>query len=180
MDKALQTMIDNLPEKTGSSLEQWHALLKQHSFNKHSEAVNFLKAEHGIGHGYANTIVTLAKADNTSEQELVELQYKGKEQLIPLYHRLLEIIKPLGPDITITPKKTSVSVIRKHQFVLIKPATKTRIDLGLKLKGVENQGKLGDSGPFGTMCSHRIQLTALSQIDKEVINWIKLAYENSQ
>lgn len=42
MDKALQTMINNLPEKTGKSLEQWLELLQTQSFTKHSEAVNFL------------------------------------------------------------------------------------------------------------------------------------------
>ena len=43
MDKALQTMIDNMPEKTGKSLDQWKALLAKKSFSKHSESVNFLK-----------------------------------------------------------------------------------------------------------------------------------------
>ncbi len=43
MDKALQTMIDNMPEKTGKSLNEWKSVLKTKSFAKHSEAVNFLK-----------------------------------------------------------------------------------------------------------------------------------------
>ena len=43
MNKALQTLIDNMPEKTGKSLEEWKVLLKKKTFAKHSEAVNFLK-----------------------------------------------------------------------------------------------------------------------------------------
>ena len=46
MDKALQTMIDNMPEKTGRSLEEWKVLLKKKSFAKHVEAMKFLKEEH--------------------------------------------------------------------------------------------------------------------------------------
>ncbi|MGB6153114.1 MAG: DUF4287 domain-containing protein [Pricia sp.] len=57
MDKALQTMIDNMPEKTGRSLSEWQSVLKTKSFTKHSEAVNFLKKEHNVTDGFANTIV---------------------------------------------------------------------------------------------------------------------------
>jgi hypothetical protein len=71
MDKALQTMINNMPEKTGKSLEQWKTILKKKLFSKHSEAVNFLKQEHQVTHGFANTIVTLSKNDTISEEELV-------------------------------------------------------------------------------------------------------------
>ncbi len=61
MNKVLQTMIDNMPEKTGKSLEEWKSLLNSMTFSKHSEAVNFLKKEHNVTHGFANTIVSLSK-----------------------------------------------------------------------------------------------------------------------
>ena len=134
MDKALLTMIDNMPSKTGKYLDEWKALLKKKSFSKHSEAVNFLKNEHAVTHGFANTIVTLSKEESHTPIDLVDNQYKGKENLIPIYENLLSVVKSFGNDITIAPKKTSVSIIRKKQFALIQPATKTRIDLGLKIK----------------------------------------------
>ena len=134
MDKALKTMIENMPEKTGNSLENWKKILKGKSFAKHSEAVKYLKEEHSVTHGFANTIVTLSKDENNSPEDLVETQYKGKENLIPIYEGLISLVKTFGNDVTVTPKKGSVSVIRKKQFALIKPATKTRIDLGFKLK----------------------------------------------
>lgn len=179
MDKALRTMIHNMPEKTGKSLEEWIVILKSQNFAKHGEAVKFLKTEHGVTHGFANTIVTLSKNEQTSGNDLLENQYKGKESLRPIYEKLISEILKFGDDITKTPKKTSVSLIRKHQFALIKPATKTRIDLGLKLKGKPTQGRLGDSGPFGTMCTHRVQLTSSNEVDQEVIAWIKEAYDAS-
>jgi len=52
MDKALQTMIDNMPKKTGKSLNEWKKLLKTKTFTKHSEAVNFLKKEYAVTHGF--------------------------------------------------------------------------------------------------------------------------------
>jgi len=179
MDKALQTMINNMPEKTGKKLDDWIQILDKENFEKHSMAVNFLKTEHGITHGYANTIVALSKEKNEPSEDLVSNQYNGKESLKPIYEMLISTVEKFGSDVVITAKKGSVSLIRKRQFALIKPATKTRIDLGLKLKDVEVQGRLENSGPFGTMCTHRIQLQNISDIDNEVIKWLSTAYHKS-
>ncbi len=180
MNNPLQTMIANMPEKTGKSLSEWKLVLKEKSFTKHSEAVNFLKKEHNVTHGFANTIVTLSKEENNSPTDLVENQYKGKENLVPLYEKLISIVKEFGDDIIITPKKTSVSIIRKKQFALIKPASKTRIDLGLKLKDKTITTRLENSGPFGTMCTHRVRLNLLAEIDTELIEWLKEAYQKAE
>jgi len=48
MEKALQTMISNMPAKTGKSLEEWKIILKKQSFDKHSEAVKYLKTAHNV------------------------------------------------------------------------------------------------------------------------------------
>ena len=112
-------------------------------------------------------------------KDLVSTQYEGKESLKPIYDMLIATVEKFGDDVKISPKKSSVSLIRKKQFALIKPATKTRIDLGLKLKDIEVQGRLENSGPFGTMCTHRIQLKDISDVDDEVRKWLSLAYEKS-
>lgn len=179
MEKALQTMIDNMPEKTGKSLNEWKTILKEKSFAKHSEGVNYLKKEHGVTHGFANTIVTLSKEENHAPTDLVDQQYKGKESLFTIYEVILNAVKTFGNDVVITPKKTTVSLIRKKQFALIKPATKTRIDLGIKIKDKPTTDRLQNSGPFGTMCTHRVQLTEVSQVDSELIVWLKEAYEKA-
>jgi hypothetical protein len=176
MEKALQTMIDNMPEKTGKALSEWKQILQKKNFSKHSEGVNFLKNEYNVTHGFANTIVTLSKEENDKPNDLVLQQYTGKEVLLPIYNKLLTVLKGLGEDVIITPKKTTVSIIRKRQFVLIKPATKTRIDLGFKLTGKPTTERLENSGPFGTMCTHRVKLENIDQIDDELISWIKEAY----
>ena len=179
MEKALQTMINNMPEKTGKSLEEWKTILKEKGFAKHGEAMKFLKGEHGVTHGFANTIIHLSKENNDSEDDLVANQYKGKEDLLPIYKKLVSLMEKLGKDVTITPKKTTVSIIRKKQFALIKPATKTRIDLGLKMKDKPTTDRLENSGPFGSMCTHRVKLTTASEVDKELANWLKEAYEKA-
>lgn len=179
MEKALQTMIDNMPAKTGKSLEEWKVVLKTKNFTKHSEGVKYLKSEHGVTHGFANTIVTLSKEENNAPTDLVATQYKGKESLFPIYEKLISVVKTLGDDVKIVPKKGSVSIIRKKQFTLIKPATKKRIDLGLKIKDKAITERLEKSGPFGSMCTHRVRLTTVEEIDNELIKWLKEAYSKA-
>ena len=180
MDKALKTMINNMPEKTGKSLEEWKKVLASKSFEKHSEALNFLKTDHGVTHGFANTIVALSKEQNDDPEDLVTNQYQGKEDLKKIYDALIEVVREFGNDVIITPKKGTVSIIRKRQLALIKPATKTRIDLGLKLVGKELTSRLENSGPFGTMCTHRVQISSINQVDNELVGWLKEAYEMSK
>lgn len=179
VDKALQTMIDNMPEKTGKSLDQWKSILNEHAFEKHMQGVNLLKKTYGVTHGFANTIVRLHAQDGEESVDLVEVQYSGKERIKPIYDLIIDYVSSLGSDVVITPKKSSVSIIRKRQFVLIKPATKTRIDLGFKLKGKPVGGKLENSGPFGTMCTHRVKLNAVEDFDDEVRRYVQEAYEAS-
>ncbi len=175
-------MEEGLEKNTGHALEHWIDIVKESGIEKHGEIINFLKKEYNFTYGFANFVAFKSKktdAGSIDDDELLTNQYKGKEVLQPIYDKLIEAINTFGDDITRTPKKDSVSMIRKRQFALIKPATKTRIDLGLKLKDKPETERLGSSGPFGTMCTHRVQLTSPNQVDDELIAWIKEAYEKA-
>ena len=55
-------------EKTyGQPVNHWLELIGTVSGKKHMEIVNWLKAEHGLGHGHANALVAyfLASAKNS-------------------------------------------------------------------------------------------------------------------
>lgn len=176
-------MEKGLEEKTGKPLEHWIKVVEKSKLEKHKAIMDFLKSEHGFTHGFANFVALKARgADAASHDadDLVTTQYEGKEILKPIYDELIKKISKFGNDITITPKKDSVSIIRKKQFALIKPATKTRIDLGLKLKDKPTTDRLGNSGPFGSMCTHRVQLTEKKELDKELMEWLKEAYEKAE
>ncbi|WP_299226918.1 DUF5655 domain-containing protein [uncultured Psychroserpens sp.] len=175
-------MEKGLLEKTGKSLDYWIKVVKASQIDKHKAIIEFLKNEYGFTHGYANFVSLKARkadAESIDDKDLLNNQYKGKANLRPIYNQLLANISQLGNDITITPKKDSVSFIRKRQFVLVKPATKTRIDLGLKLKGVDTTSRLENSGPFGAMCTHRVRISSLEELDEELFSWIKEAYEKA-
>lgn len=175
-------MEKGLLEKTGKSLSYWIDLVKLSKIEKHKAIIDYLKSEFGLTYGYANFISLKARKSDAGSEDDADLlinQYKGKEILKPIYDKLIWEIAQFGNDITYTPKKDGVSLIRKKQFALIKPATKTRIDLGLKLKGKEITPRLENSGPFGTMCTHRVRLKAIENVDTELIEWLLEAYHKA-
>lgn len=182
MDKNVATMIENLKEKTGHTLEEWKVVITKEHLAKHGEIVKFLKEKHGITHGYASEIalkVLGSDADSsTNADEFIVSQYKGKEHLKPFYDKIVAEIEQFEGDFKIDPKKTYVSLKRKKQFIILNPASKTRFEIGFNLKGVEPKGKLEAEKPNG-ICSHKINLSDISEIDQEVMDWIKMAFENA-
>lgn len=176
-EELAQAMIDNLPEKTGKSLSEWQALVASSAAVKHGEIMKLLKGEHGITHGFANLIAQKCIGNmDVSADDLVANQYKGKEVLKPIHDAIVGYVKRYGDELDISPKKTSVSLRRKKQFALIQPSTKTRIDLGLNLKGVEPTGRLE---AMGGMCTHKIKLTGVEDFDGDVKAWLDQAFERA-
>lgn len=176
-------MEKGLKEKTGKSLTEWITIVRAQSLEKHGQIITFLKTEHAFTYGFANFVAHKSRETDAGSHDAIDLvdgQYsKGKEALRPIYEKILEGISALGDDVEVAPKKAAVSFRRKRQFALIQPSTKTRIDLGLKLNDAELTDRLENSGPFGAMCTNRVRLTELSQIDDELLGWIKLAYQQA-
>ena len=136
-----------MPEKTGKSLEDWFDLLKKKNLKKHSDIMALIKGDHGVTHGYANTISLLfrqkAAGCPPTDAELIAAQYEKKPNLNPLYDRLVMEANEFGKDIKVAPKKAYVSLRRARQFAIIQPSTKTRMDLGLNLdKALPSSGRL--------------------------------------
>ena len=174
-------MLQNLPEKTGKSLAEWQGVLGAASLEKHGEMVKLLKTEHGVTHGFANLIVSqYRQASEPAIEDLVENQYSGpKSGLRPIYDALAGAIRHFGDDVELSPKRAYVSLRRKKQFGLIQPSTRTRVDIGLNLRGLEPTDRLEASGSFNAMVSHRVRLTTAAEVDEELMGWLKQAYENA-
>jgi predicted transport protein len=177
-------MIANFKEKTGKSLPQWLVVAGKSKLAKHGELVKHLKTDHGMTHGFANLVahqyLQAQKGGPVGGDDLVAGQYSGgKADLKPIYDRLIKAVNSLGKDVEISPKKAYVSLRRNKQFGLIQPSTRTRVDLGLNMKGVDPEGRLEASGSFNSMVSHRIKLGAPGDVDAQVKRWLKAAYERS-
>jgi len=175
------TMLKNLPDKTGKTLQQWRAILKKSSLEKHGQLVKLLKQDHDVTHGFANLIVSkFLQGDAPAEVDLVAAQYSGpKAELRPIYDALLKAVANFGKDVEIAPKKAYVSLRRKKQFGLVQPSTRTRVDIGLNLPGTKDTKRLEKSGSFNAMVTHRVRVTAADDIDQQLIGWLEKAYKEA-
>ena len=183
------TMIANLPEKTGRSLEAWIQVVRESGLEKHGQVVAMLK-EHGMGHGYANLVAHMAKEGGSgggsggkgtaaASSDPVEMQYQGKEDLRPMYEKLATAVEAFGDDVELAPKKSYVSLRRSKQFGLVQPSTKTRLDVGIKSGSLEPAGRLEAAGSWNAMVTHRVRISSADEVDDELIGWLRAAYEEA-
>ena len=179
-------MIANLKDKTGKTLPQWLRIVKASKLDKHGKIVAMLKADHGVTHGFANLIAHQARDSSAAGgapaggDSLVEAQYAGpKAELRPIYDALVAAAQKLGKDVEISPKKSYVSLRRSKQFAIVQPSTKTRVDLGLNMKGEPATDRLEASGSFNQMVSHRVRLTKKADVDAQLKKWLKQAYQGA-
>ena len=181
-EEQMASMTAKLEEITGKSLTQWTALVKKSGKSKHGEVVTWLKADHGVTHGYANLIAHSAfKSDalsqTTSGVDLVAQMFAGdKAAMRPIFDAIMKQVRSFGSDIEETPKKGYLSLRRKTQFATLHPSTKTRFDVGIKLKGVAPKGRLEAAGSWNGMVSHRVRIESPSDVDKELLGWLRDAY----
>lgn len=182
-EEMAQAMIANMKEKTGKSLPQWVKLARASKLDKHGAIVKHLKTEHGITHGFANLVAheTLqSAAGNSNQADLINGQYAGpKSDLRPIYDALIAQVSKFGKDVEIAPKKAYVSLRRNKQFAIIQPSTRTRVDVGINLKGQAAAGRLEQSGSFNAMVSHRVRVSDKPEVDRELVAWLKQAYDGS-
>jgi hypothetical protein len=195
--KMLQKWIEDLPAKTGRSLDEWMEHIRAGGPEDQRAARAWLKDEHGLG---TNTAWWLAERavgaspeaeaeEDTPEGYLaaavgyVEEQYAGKRAgLRPVYDALLKLGLGIGPEAKACPCKTIVPLYRAHVFAEIKPATNTRIDLGLALGDYTPVSKLParviDTGGRAKKdrITHRVAIGSVAEVDGFVQEWMRVAY----
>ena len=186
----VQDWIADLPRKTGSTLEEWIELVKKSGPAAEKDRRDWLKKEHGLGTNSAWWIAERAEGKGMEDadpeaylkaaEQYVEAMFAGpKAGLRPIYDELLTIGFELGEDVKACPCKTIVPLYRRHVFAQIKPATRTRIDFGFALGNRKATGRLIDTGGFAKKdrITHRIPIAARAEIDDEVKQWLRVAYD---
>jgi hypothetical protein len=186
----VQSWLASLPAKTGRSLDEWIRLVEEEGPASDNERRDWLKAQHGLGTNSAWWIVDRAAGKGREDGDpiaylkaaegYVATMFSGKRAALrPLYDSLLKLAISLGNDVKVCPCQTIVPLYRRHVFAQIKPATNTRIDLGLALKDTPTPERLIDTGGLAKQdrITHRIAITSLAEIDGEVKYWLRYAYD---
>lgn len=179
LEDATATQVANIEARTGSSIAELIAKVRSSGLEKHGQVVKMLKTELGMGHGDANLVAHLARADGaeTPPDDPADAWYSGKKaSLRPLHDHLVERIATFGDDIEPSPKKTYLSLRRARQFAMIGPAARGTIEIGVNLKGAEGDDRMEALGP-GKMCTHRARISSLEEVDDALLVWVRRAYE---
>jgi hypothetical protein len=179
--EATATQIRNIESATGRSLDEWIAVVYASGLDKHGQIVSHLKSEHGFRHGNANLVAAKARealaGGPVSADDLLAAQYSGaKAELRPIHDLLVDAATAFGDDVEVVTQKTAVSLRSDTQFGVIRPASSTRVELGLNLGDTEPTGRLRRAGG---MCSHRVDIGSLDDIDDELLVSLELAYRSS-
>ena len=107
---------------------------------------------------------------------IAQLVAGAKAGLRPLHDALLGQIRALG-TFDIAPKKGYLSLRRRKQFAMVQPSTTSRIDLGLILPATTPAtGRLEPAAKFNPLFTHRVRITAATDLDDELRGWLATAY----
>jgi hypothetical protein len=111
------------------------------------------------------------------DDELLEKQYTGaRAEFRPLFDQISSIVRTLGDDVEMNIRQSYVAFSRGRQFALAKPAN-DRLDLVLKLASHPLGSRLIEAPGVGSgAMTHRVALTNIADIDREVVSWLQDAY----
>lgn len=189
VQEGLQSQIKNIEKTYGKKLPEWLKIIKASGLTKHTDVVKMLKTKYGMTHGNAHRLSLISRGSDATTKNKVALKqgsdpinnlFKGpKLELKPMYDKIVKYVESLGKDIELAPKSSYVSLRRKKQFAMIQPSTKSRIDLGLILKGRPFTKRLENAKTFNALFTHRIRIGNLKEIDKEVLDLLKQAYSEA-
>jgi len=111
-------------------------------------------------------------------EELIAGQYRDRPRLAPALDAVLAALPALGP-VTVQARKTCVTLATPRRvFAVVQPTTKSRVDLGLRLEHERPGGRLLAARDLGA-ATVRIALTQPEDVDAEVLDWLRRAYEEN-
>jgi hypothetical protein len=187
--QAAATQLKNIEQKTGKSLDQLTQFVARSGLEKHGEVRSMLIEKLALGYGDANALAGLARArlagatsgarSSSTSNPLAEIYSGKKAALMPLHEALIQKMSSLG-KFEVAPKKAYVSLRRAKQFGMVGPGGIARLDIGLNMRaGVSKASARLKSLGNGKMCTHQVGIATAKEIDRELMGWLREAYESS-
>lgn len=177
---SFQAYLDTIREKTGLGPEDFRELAEEKGLlsegTRTGEIVAWLNDDFGLGKGHAMALVNTFRQRPVASDR-IEKQFAGaKAQWRPVYESLLATLGEHGP-VGIAPTDTYISLLKGAGKFAIVAFTADRMDVGIKLKGAEVTERLEPSGSWNNMVTHRVRVTDPAQLDAELLDWLRRAYE---
>jgi len=176
-----QAYLDTIKAKTGKTPEDFRALAHSRGLSSRPELMNWLKTQYGLGYGHANLIAGMilhAHDEETTPDEDIAALFKGERRRWRApYDALVGKCSKFGTGFSVAPTTTYISLLREgRKFGIVQPST-GRLDLGIRLKYAPAGGRFGSAGRWNAMVTHRVRISDPSEIDTEVVSWLRKAFE---
>lgn len=112
-----------------------------------------------------------------SADALVDAQYADREDLRPILDAVVAAAFALG-EVEMQARKTYTTLLTpRRTFAAVRPTTKSRVDLGLRIDGREPGGRLLDGGnTAGGSVNLRLPLHTVDDLDEEAVGLLRSAY----
>jgi len=169
-----------LEKRTGAGVPEWNERVRQSGMETEPSLRAWL-AERDVT-GYPQMLLVMERFGNpeflqATADELIDGQYADRPGLRPILDRVLAVSSTLG-ELHVQARKTYVSLVSpRRQFAVIKPTTRTRVDLGLRLEPQLVGGRLQLARGIGNdSITVRIGLQSADEVDDEVVEWLHRTY----
>ncbi len=178
-----QAYLDTIKIKTGKTPDDFRKLAAKKGLTKYSDVVAWLKSDFGLGHGHANAMAQLlVNADKfkaAPSDALARLFEGGKSKWRKGYDSFSARVVKFGPDVKLSPNQTYINILRGNKKIgIIQISAVDRMDVGIKLKGMDPTERLEKAGSWNAMLTHRVRISDPKQLDAELLKWLKQAYDS--
>ena len=173
--------VRTLERQTGKGLPHWNQQINKQAFND-EQSLRIWLTQQGVT-GYAANLLVMERFGypdfvSSSADELLQNQFADRQQLRPIYDAVISAVSELG-EVTIQMRKSYSSLLTpRRTFARIKPSTKSRVDVGLRLQGQKPGGRLHPCNLQKTM-QVQLSLTSVDELDKEALKWLRQAYNEN-
>ena len=186
MSNEKERFIERIEKSTQTTFENITRLVDESKLVKHSDIRTFISEKLGLTYGDANTLTHyVLKSDGqslaegkSSDQILDEIYSDKKSELLPIHHKIMSLVDSFG-SFELIPKKGYLSLKQKRQFMMIGPKSNTRIEIGINLKDLLENDRFIPQ-PKGSMCQYIVKISNIDDVNNELIEILRLAYEQSK
>lgn len=171
---------DLLSRRTGEGVAEWNRRVADTGIDNEPELREWL-GEQGVT-GYSQMLLVMERFGypeflTAGADELLDDQYADRPHLRPILDRVLALAPTLG-EVTVQARKTYVGLETvRRQFAVVKPTTRSRVDLGLRLDGRSPHGRLVAAKRLANdTINLRVGLESGEEVDDEVVDLLREAY----
>ncbi len=173
-----------LEERTGESVDAWNGRIRAEAPDDEAGLRRWLE-DRGVT-GYPQMLLVMERFGwpdflQRSDAELIDGQYADREHLRPVLDRVLSVVRARHPEVEIAARKGYVPLhTPRRQFAVVKPTTKRRVDLGLRLDGEQARGRLVEAKNLANETINvRIALASADEVDDDVVSWLDRAWDRN-